>query len=131
VGFQNTGMALDQWYQAANPYSLRSPQDRSPPDPAMDQRGNRRCWARRSQPQRTMRPRGVVVHGIPGKHPTHVSLPEDPRFINYRPDGSGDYRLQPSSPAVNGGFTDCSPSVAIEGTPRPQGSAVGCGVYEQ
>ena len=55
----------------------------------------------------------------------------DPRFINYRPDGSGDYRLQPSSPAVNGGFTDSSPSVAIDGTPRPQGGAVDCGVYEQ
>ena len=25
VGFQNTGMALDQWFQAATSYSLRSP----------------------------------------------------------------------------------------------------------
>ena len=55
----------------------------------------------------------------------------DPQFIDYRPDGSGDYRLQPSSPAVNGGFTDSSPSVAIDGTPRPQGRTVDCGVYEQ
>ena len=39
--------------------------------------GNRRCRARRPQPQRPMRPRGVVVRGVHGKHPAQVSLTED------------------------------------------------------
>ena len=43
----------------------------------MDRLGNRRCRARRSQPQRSMRPRGVVVGGVPGKHPAQVPLTED------------------------------------------------------
>ena len=43
----------------------------------MDRLGNRRCRARRAQPKRPMRPRGVVVGGVPGKHPAQVPLPED------------------------------------------------------
>jgi hypothetical protein len=37
-----------------------SAQDRSTPDPAMNRLGNRRCWARRPQPQRPMRSPAVV-----------------------------------------------------------------------
>jgi beta-keto acid cleavage enzyme len=49
-------MVPDERFQAAASYSLMEPaQDRSPPDPAMDRLGNRRCRARRPQPQRTMR----------------------------------------------------------------------------
>ena len=58
------------------PRALRAAQDRSPPDPAMRWRGNRRCWARRPQLQCPMRPRGVVLVGVPGKHLVPVSLPK-------------------------------------------------------
>ncbi len=44
-------------------------------------RGNRRCWARRPQLQCPMRPRGVVVGGVPGKHLVQVSLAEDQRPV--------------------------------------------------
>ena len=42
----------------------------------MNRLGNRRCWARRPQPQRPMRPRGVVVSGVHGKHLAQVPLTE-------------------------------------------------------
>ena len=43
----------------------------------MDRLGNRRCRARRPQPQRPMRPPAVVVRGVHGKHPAQVPLAED------------------------------------------------------
>ena len=49
----------------------------STPDTAMHRLGNGRCRARRPQPERPMRPRGVVVRGVPGKYSTQMSLPED------------------------------------------------------
>jgi pectate disaccharide-lyase len=60
-----------------------------------------------------------------------ATIVADPELVDYRPDGSGDYRLRPSSPALDGGFADFAPSVAIDNTPRPQGRAVDVGVYEQ
>ncbi len=55
----------------------------------------------------------------------------DPQLVDFRPDGSGDYRLRPSSPALDAGFADSAPPVAIDNTPRPKGRAVDIGVYEQ
>jgi len=55
----------------------------------------------------------------------------NPGFLNNRTDGTGDYRLRPSSPALDAGLADRAPSVAIDGIPRPQGRAVDVGVYEQ
>ena len=46
-------------------------------DPAMDRLGNRRCWARRPQPQCSMRPPPVVMGGVHSKHLAQVSLAED------------------------------------------------------
>jgi hypothetical protein len=43
----------------------------------MNRLGNRRCRARRSQPESPMRPCGVVVVDVHGKHPAEVSLAED------------------------------------------------------
>lgn len=54
-----------------------------------------------------------------------------PRFINFQTDGSGDYRLAPSSPGVNAGTADDAPATDILGVSRPQGGAVDVGVYEQ
>jgi len=39
--------------------------------------GNRRCRARWPQLQRPMRPRGVVVRGVHGKHSPQMPLPKD------------------------------------------------------
>ena len=34
----------------------------------------------------------------------------DPLFVNYRPDGTGDYRLQPTSPGIDAGIPDGAPA---------------------
>jgi len=54
-----------------------------------------------------------------------------PDFVDFRPDGSGDYRLQPSSPDVDAGTPEGAPTWDIVGAPRPQGKAVDIGVFEQ
>lgn len=59
------------------------------------------------------------------------TLIEDPGFVDFRPDGSGDYRLRPGSPAVDAGAATGFPSTDIDGTPRPQGGGVDIGVYER
>ena len=43
----------------------------------MDRLGNRRCRARRAHLPCPMRPRGVVVGHVPGKHPAQVLLTKD------------------------------------------------------
>jgi pectate disaccharide-lyase len=55
----------------------------------------------------------------------------DPGFVNFQPDGSGDYRLQSGSPAVDAGVAAGAPLTAIDGTPRPQSSGVDIGIYER
>ena len=59
------------------------------------------------------------------------TLVEDPQFVNYQPNGSGDYRLVPSSPAVDGGTGDGAPPFAIDGAARPRSGGVDVGPYEQ
>jgi hypothetical protein len=54
-----------------------------------------------------------------------------PSFIDFRPDGSGDYRLRPGSPDVDAGTTEGAPALDIMGAARPQGEGVDLGVYEQ
>jgi len=55
----------------------------------------------------------------------------DPLFVNFQDDGSGDYRLQPSSPARDAGDAEMAPPVAIDRTPRPLTGGFDLGVYEQ
>jgi hypothetical protein len=55
----------------------------------------------------------------------------DPLFVNFQMDGSGDYRLEPSSPAVDTGTPDMAPPVAIDRTPRPQSLGFDVGPYER
>jgi hypothetical protein len=59
------------------------------------------------------------------------TLVMDPGFVDFQDDGSGDYRLQPTSPAVDSGVTDGAPPVAIDRTPRPVAKGVDLGVYER
>lgn len=46
------------------------------------------------------------------------TLELDPRFVNFQPDGTGDYRLSASSPAVNAGTDVAAPSEDIDGLQR-------------
>jgi parallel beta-helix repeat protein len=54
----------------------------------------------------------------------------DPHFADYRPDGTGDYRLRPDSPAVNTGTDVGAPANDFEGKARPAGSGFDIGAYE-
>jgi glycosyltransferase involved in cell wall biosynthesis len=54
----------------------------------------------------------------------------DPQFIDWRPDGNGDYRLQPTSPAIDAGSSQGAPSIDMVGNKRPHGKAFDIGPYE-
>ena len=54
----------------------------------------------------------------------------DPKFVSYNPTGTGDYRLQSSSPAVNKGVAASAPTTDILGVARPKGGALDLGAYE-
>lgn len=62
------------------------------------------------------------------KHTDTISA--DPQFVNYQPDGSGDYRLSASSPAIDAGTVDKAPEGDLDGTVRTQGSGSDIGAYE-
>jgi hypothetical protein len=50
--------------------------------------------------------------------------------VKYAANGSGDYRLQSTSPAVDKGTLTSAPKVDILGVARPHGVAVDIGAYE-
>jgi hypothetical protein len=61
----------------------------------------------------------------------------DPLMVNFRLDGTGDYRLTSSSPAINAGtltcatgVTSCTPSIDLMGISRPVGPTIDIGPYE-
>ena len=58
------------------------------------------------------------------------SLNEDPRFINFKADGSGDYRLSNDSPAIDKGIREAAPSFDFLGHPRIMGTAPDLGPLE-
>ncbi len=58
------------------------------------------------------------------------SLSLDPGFVNYRPDGSGDYTLSSSSPAIDKGITERAPQFDFLAKPRVQGPALDLGPFE-
>ena len=53
-----------------------------------------------------------------------------PGFVDFRPDGTGDYRLDPNSSIIDAGTTEGAIGMDITGTPRPRGGGVDLGVYE-
>lgn len=55
----------------------------------------------------------------------------DPQFVNYQTNGTGDYHLKPTSPALNTGTSSFAPAFDIAGTSRPQGAGYDLGIYEQ
>jgi hypothetical protein len=54
-----------------------------------------------------------------------------PEFVDFQPDGTGDYRLLPTSPIIDAGTPEGALDMDILGTPRPRGDGVDIGVYEQ
>jgi Right handed beta helix region/Protein of unknown function (DUF1565) len=59
------------------------------------------------------------------------TITDQPDFINFQPDGSGDYRLQPGSPDIDAGTPQGAPAVDIAGATRPQGAGIDIGIYER
>jgi hypothetical protein len=55
----------------------------------------------------------------------------DPEFVDYQPDGSGDYRLRDGSPGIDAGTSVGAPPCAIDATPRARGHGYDIGVYER
>jgi parallel beta-helix repeat protein len=62
--------------------------------------------------------------------PVANTVTANPRFVNYTGDSTGDYNLQPSSPAIDHGTSVGAPSTDFNGGARPQGSSWDIGAYE-
>lgn len=58
------------------------------------------------------------------------SISSDPLFRNYLANGTGDYRVYSSSPAIDRGTSTKAPSIDFAGVARPRGAAVDVGAYE-
>jgi hypothetical protein len=58
------------------------------------------------------------------------TIAANPQFINYQANGTGDYRLKSTSPAVNKGTASFAPTTDIDGIARPRGAAFDIGAYE-
>jgi hypothetical protein len=52
------------------------------------------------------------------------------QFVNFQQDGSGDYHLKSTSPAIDAGTSVGAPSTDYDGNPRPQNKAYDIGPYE-
>jgi hypothetical protein len=72
-------------------------------------------------------PRGILLEDESREIGT---IDVDPKFVNWQPDGKGDYRLQPGSPAIDAGTSAGAPAVDIAGNRRPEGKACDIGPYE-
>ena len=72
---------------------------------------------------------GINIELLTGRQLGTITT--DPKFVNYKPDGSGDYRLSSGSPAIDKGASEGAPAVDIDGAARPQGLGVDIGPYER
>jgi hypothetical protein len=59
------------------------------------------------------------------------TLTDDPRIVDYRPDGLGDYRLMPGSTSLDSGTPIGAALHDIRGHQRPLGGGYDRGVFEQ
>jgi hypothetical protein len=64
-------------------------------------------------------------------HTAMGTIKSNPQLVDYRPDGFGDYHLQPSSPLIDAGTMDGAPLVDFDGAQRPRGAAMDIGPYER
>jgi hypothetical protein len=58
------------------------------------------------------------------------SISSDPLFTAYQANGTGNYRLLSSSPAIDRGTSVNAPAVDLMGVARPRGAAVDVGAFE-
>ena len=58
------------------------------------------------------------------------TVSSEPLMVNYQPNGSGDYRLLSSSPAIDRGTSVKAPTIDYAGVARPRGAAIDIGAYE-
>jgi hypothetical protein len=58
------------------------------------------------------------------------SISSNPLFVNYQANGTGNYRLLSSSPAIDRGTATKAPTIDFAGVARPRGAAVDLGAYE-
>jgi hypothetical protein len=58
------------------------------------------------------------------------AIASDPLFVDYQPNGTGNYRLLSSSPAIDRGTSVNAPAADFAGVARPRGAAVDLGAYE-
>ena len=58
------------------------------------------------------------------------SIASEPLMRNYQINGSGDYRLSSSSPAIDRGTSANAPAIDHDGVARPRGAAIDLGAYE-
>jgi hypothetical protein len=58
------------------------------------------------------------------------TITADPKFVNYQANGTGNYRLQSTSPAINKGVATSAPTTDIDFYARPKGGAHDIGAYE-
>src|SRR5439155_24189933 len=63
-------------------------------------------------------------------NPASGTITSDAQFVNYQQDGSGDYHLKSTSPAIDAGTPVGAPSTDFDGNPRPQGKGYDIGPYE-
>ncbi len=62
---------------------------------------------------------------------THTgTIVADPKFVNYQANGTGDYHLQSTSPAIDKGSPTSAPATDLGGNSRPQGAGYDIGAYE-
>lgn len=58
------------------------------------------------------------------------TITTDPKFVSYQANGTGNYRLQSTSPLVNKGTASYAPTYDIDNAARPKGGALDIGAYE-
>lgn len=68
----------------------------------------------------------LLLNGVVDRN----TVTSNPGFVNYQPNGNGNYHLVPTSPAVNAGTSDGAPMTDFDDGQRPIGPAWDIGAYE-
>jgi Protein of unknown function (DUF1565) len=68
-------------------------------------------------------------HSVTSASPVDT-ISSDPLFVNYQADGSGDYHLKSTSPAIDKGTNQAAPLNDFDGGARPVGANWDIGAYE-
>lgn len=71
---------------------------------------------------------GTAITMLQGK--ATCTITADPQFVNFQPNGTGDYRLKNTSPAIDRGVADLAPLTDIDHVARSRGNAPDLGAYE-